>query len=116
MELATLITTVVAASVGVVFAVYQILRDKFNKIDDKFNRVDDKLDKILDELKTLNNAVTRIDTQQQEHEKKLDAMSTHGERIATLEAQQSRVNNASQKNIDTTPTSQPVTEQTAATG
>ncbi|MDE0269262.1 MAG: hypothetical protein OXI96_09595 [Acidimicrobiaceae bacterium] len=118
MELAEFIITAViafAAISGVVLTTYKILSGKFDRVDAKFDKVDakfdkvdakfdkvySKLDKILDELGKLNVAVTRIDTQQQEHEKKLDAMSTHSERLAVVEDRTERY--AQQQ-----PTQQPV--------
>ena len=84
---------------------------KFEKVDEKFDRIDGKLDKILDVLTTLSNAVTRIDTQQQEHDKKLEAMSTHGERIAAIEARQPTY--TVQQPVDASPSAQPVVAEAA---
>ena len=85
--------------------------EKFEKVDEKFDRIDGKLDKILDVLTTLSNAVTRIDTQQQEHDKKLEAMSTHGERIAAIEARQPTY--TVQQPVDASPSAQPVVAEAA---
>ncbi|MDE0268151.1 MAG: hypothetical protein OXI96_03820 [Acidimicrobiaceae bacterium] len=93
----TVLGVVVAAGFGLYKAVASAQRSEFDKIndrftalDDKVTALDDKVGKVIGELGKLNVAVTRIDTQQREHEKKLEATGVHGERIAKLEAARER--------------------------